>query len=397
VEESIAVRRELLPPNHLSIAGGLDNLARIYLGERRLSDARRTAEESLQIYQAALPLNHPRVREIQNLMQRIQNADAREHRLLVTLLQGALATAVGLVVLIGANLWAERRHLADNNAGRSVVAQALSAAGTIGLFGGAAFVVAIGAGWFVADYLPSLADDRNTVRNLGKLTSIIGIWLAAITSQVLTNVGRVALGMPTHKIVYFHWSAVRPRIPLANGVGSTGNQRPGLQGEDGSARWFAAMEYYALILNRTYKVFVTDRMLCGGKVRGLVSNSPGVSQMVDQAQWVQTSSAKIYDRLDVTSRDFLAWNSANFQIPWSDIARIEYRPDRKCGMGSVPHSGRLNIALRSGRTRELILLGAQDGEVLKRQLEQAASGQTVPRADGGLAQDAREPGGPEVR
>src|SRR5882724_10287859 len=95
-----------------------------------------------------------------------------------------------------------------------------------------------------------------------------------------------------------------------------------LDGTAGAAPWFAAMEYFAVILNRTYKVFMTDQMLCGAKVRGLVS-SPSVvpSQMFDQEFWVRTQAAQRYDSLDVRSERFLQVNSANFQIRWSEIAR----------------------------------------------------------------------------
>ena len=31
---------------------------------------------------------------------------------------------------------------------------------------------------------------------------------------------------------------------------------------------FVALEYYALVLNRTFKVFVTDQLLCGAIARG---------------------------------------------------------------------------------------------------------------------------------
>ena len=133
-----------------------------------------------------------------------------------------------------------------------------------------------------------------------------------------------------------------------------------------SKSWFAAMEYYALILNRTYKVFITDQMLCGAKVRGLVSNPWVVPpEMLDQEFWVRTQTAQIYDSLDVTSAEFLQVNSTNFQIRWNEIAQMEYHPGRKWGMGNVPHSGRLILQLQSGQPRELILLGKQNGGALK--------------------------------
>jgi hypothetical protein len=139
-----------------------------------------------------------------------------------------------------------------------------------------------------------------------------------------------------------------------------------------SLLWFSAMQYYALILNRTYKVFIADSMLCGAKVLGLVA-SPAApsSDMSDAAYWAATLSATLYDRLDVTSRTFLRLNISNFQIKWADIVQIDYKPGKKWGMGNVPHSGRIVVRLKSGRSRELILLGEQNGEALKKILDQA--------------------------
>ena len=135
--------------------------------------------------------------------------------------------------------------------------------------------------------------------------------------------------------------------------------------------YFAAMEYYALILNRTFKVFIADKMLCAAFVRGLTA-SPMVSSTDENGQkyWVQTLTATLYEQLDVTSKAFKKLDFFNFQIPWRDVGRIEYDPTPKWGMGNVPHSGKIKVRLKSGRTRELILLGQQDGFALKRQIEE---------------------------
>ena len=141
------------------------------------------------------------------------------------------------------------------------------------------------------------------------------------------------------------------------------------------------MEYYALIFNRTYRVFVTDHVLCGAKVRGMVSAPRTTSpQMFDPGFWTQTQSAQIYDRLDVTSETFLKVNAANFQIGWNEITAIEYRAGKKWGMGNVPHSGRLVLRLRRGGARELILLGRQNGDALKQRLDQIMKGDAAPAA-----------------
>ncbi|MBR1124943.1 hypothetical protein JQ628_25705 [Bradyrhizobium lablabi] len=161
--------------------------------------------------------------------------------------------------------------------------------------------------------------------------------------------------------------------------------------------WFAAMEYYAFILNRTYKVFVTDQMLVGATVRGLVISPPVVSSsMLNQEFWVRTQTAKRYERIDPTSAKLLQMHSANFQVHWNDIAQTEYRAGKKWGMGNVPHSGRLVLQLRDGRQRELILLGRQNGNTLKEKFDhlvQASTGKAPrvnSRGPSGVTADLRD-------
>jgi hypothetical protein len=162
-------------------------------------------------------------------------------------------------------------------------------------------------------------------------------------------------------------SRMRPR---ALNEASTPQSQYDAPTENGDATdepaWFAAMEYYALILNRTYKVFVTDQMLVGVVVRGIVISPPVVaSSMSNQEFWVRTQAAKRYGGIDLTSAKLHQIHSTNFQVHWNDIAQTEYRAGRKWGMGNVPHSGRLILRLRDGRQRELILLGRQNGNTLK--------------------------------
>ena len=148
---------------------------------------------------------------------------------------------------------------------------------------------------------------------------------------------------------------------------SASRQRP-----SGPFRWFAAMEYYAFILNRTFKVFISDHMLCGAKVRGLVA-SPRMTTpvMSEQDFWVSSRLGQFYDQLDPESKEFLEIESSNFQIDYQEIVTIDYVSGKKWGMGRVPHSGRILLNLRNGRVRELILLGRQNGYDLKQSIEKS--------------------------
>ena len=146
----------------------------------------------------------------------------------------------------------------------------------------------------------------------------------------------------------------------------TGSERIGPKGY----RWsFVALEYYALILNRTYKVFVADGLICGAIVRGWLAAPilPG-AQWYDPDSYPRERILRRYNGVDVTAPEFQRRNLWNFQIDKQDLADVEFDPAPKWGMGSVPYSGRIHLYLRTGGSRELILLGAQDGPGIRDRL-----------------------------
>jgi tetratricopeptide (TPR) repeat protein len=374
VEHSLALRRELVPANDPLIAGGLNNLARVYLAERRYDDARRALDESLDIYVARSV--DAGIRDDRALLERIDNAERNVHELAHWGLVLAAAALGSLAILLACNLWSERRHIATA-VNRPMAVRLLGIAATLGLFGSVGILCAVSTDWLMLSAIPWLARDRYTLQNSGKLGFLVGIWISAILLQIFSNIARRAVGLPTHPIVYFHWSAVQPRLSRRDDGSAA--KRPVPEGLPGSVPWFAAMEYHALMLNRTYKVFVTDHMLCGANIRGMIASPLRVSQqMFDQTYWTQTQSARIYERVDVTSETFRQINSANFQIGWGEISEIDYLAGRKWGMGNVPHSGRLVFHLRSGKSRELILLGEQNGEALREELMQKQRAEPAP-------------------
>ena len=380
VEHSIALRRELLRPNDLSIAGGLNNLGRILFAERRYSDARQSLEESLRIYKASLPADNPFVRDDQALLQRVASAEAGVRELRKTELLLVTTALASLAIMIACNLWSEHRHI-TNALNRPMLFKVAGIASLVGLLGSVGGLGAFAAPWFILTAMPSIGGDSYAMRNIGKLGFLLGAWISAIALQMLTNIGRQIVGLPTQPIAYFRWSAVQPRLPGGDGSITPSAEKQGIECAPDSAPWFAAMEYYALILNRTFKVFVTDQMLCGAKVRGVVANPAFVSpQMLSPGYWTQTLAAQNYESLDVASEIFLRMNSANFQIRWGQISEIEYRAGKKWGMGNVPHSGRLILYMRTGKLRELILLGDQNGNALRARLNQFMKADVVPVA-----------------
>jgi hypothetical protein len=132
---------------------------------------------------------------------------------------------------------------------------------------------------------------------------------------------------------------------------------------------FVALEYYALILNRTYKIFVTDDLIAGAIVRGYLH-----APVLPSDAWLRPDFypreriLRRYDGIDVRSDEFARKNYWNFQHPRATIADVEFTWAPKWGMGSVPYSGRIILYFRQGGSQELILLGKQDGPSIRDRL-----------------------------
>ena len=142
---------------------------------------------------------------------------------------------------------------------------------------------------------------------------------------------------------------------------------------------FVALEYYALVLNRTYKIFVTDDLLCGAIVRGWLA-SPVVRSDAwpDPDFYPRDRLLRRYTGLRVNEAAFATVNYWNFQLPRVALADVEYTRAPKWGMGNVPYSGRLILYLRRGGSRELVLLGHQDGVAIRDRLRPLVAGARMP-------------------
>ena len=115
---------------------------------------------------------------------------------------------------------------------------------------------------------------------------------------------------------------------------------------------FVAMEYFALILNRSYVVFITDEGLRSWKLCGLVNTRhptfyEPIEALLDDPEMAPGSAAYI----DVMHQ------RGTFLIPYSTVRFVVFVGKLKWGMGPIPHAGRLLIGLDTGRKREFILLG----------------------------------------
>ena len=123
---------------------------------------------------------------------------------------------------------------------------------------------------------------------------------------------------------------------------------------------FVAMQYYWVMLNRTFEVFVTDTKICAARVGGLIASPTFVDEKYKEPRfYVRPRLRARYDGVDPDSSEFLAIDSANFQISRAEIGDIELHKT-KWGMGAVPYSGRIVMSLRDGGKKELVLVGTQD-------------------------------------
>ncbi|GAB3008463.1 hypothetical protein GCM10027284_28740 [Cyclobacterium sediminis] len=139
---------------------------------------------------------------------------------------------------------------------------------------------------------------------------------------------------------------------------------------------FVAMEYYYLILNRTFLVIKSKGLLIGIQGNGLVSVEGGkdiltreiTSNMAIKGDLTNPYSylknkylEKIAD-LNLPDGSIVEANKTNFLIKLSDIKSAIYNPSKKFGMGPYPHDGRVTIETYDNNKREFIILGNQSGE-----------------------------------
>ncbi len=137
---------------------------------------------------------------------------------------------------------------------------------------------------------------------------------------------------------------------------------------------FVAMQYYWLMLNRTYLAILTKNSLLGIVANGLVSDEGNdvlanylVRKLVirgdldDPFSYVKSEHIEKATYLDLEGDEILAQNNANFRLHYQDITSVQYDPKKKWGMGKYPHDGKIYIESSTRKTIELIILGNQSG------------------------------------
>ena len=134
---------------------------------------------------------------------------------------------------------------------------------------------------------------------------------------------------------------------------------------------FLAMEYYALMFNRTFAVVVTRNSIQGAKMFGTVGSPRGgfsAAMWRDPRNFVDPKTRAKYEGVDPESPPFLSIHKDNFRIPCTQVREIRFSSRKKFSMGGIPHSGSLLVTTTDGKKREFILLGQQDGPNIQSRL-----------------------------
>ena len=132
---------------------------------------------------------------------------------------------------------------------------------------------------------------------------------------------------------------------------------------------FVAMEYYALILNRSFLIYAATDGLYGMKFMGLMMDTKqprffeGVEKLLDDPWFVPGS-----DGFEESMKE----SRRNFIIRYSEIADVTFDSTLKWGMGAIQHSGKLRLKLKNRRNREFVLLGNAYGDGIRRVIQERA-------------------------
>jgi hypothetical protein len=177
-------------------------------------------------------------------------------------------------------------------------------------------------------------------------------WQAAIALSAI-------LGMGCFCVLFVYWAfTFRAALPADEILMDVSPNHAAIHTE---LSGFVAMEYFALILNRTFVVFIAPDRVYGWKAEGPVSTA--------NPRYFEEYAKMLDDPLlmrDVIAVGKLAELPGGFTIARPEILSVEVVHKQKWGMAAIAHSGRIVVRLTSGRTREFILLGNVDGEHIKR-------------------------------
>ena len=145
---------------------------------------------------------------------------------------------------------------------------------------------------------------------------------------------------------------------------------------------FVAMEYYGLILNRTFLILLLDNNFIGIVANGLVGakiySDPLTAFITDRLvvsgdvydsySYLKNSYLMKMKRVNLLTDDLTKIQRANFRYSIREITNVKYNPRKKWGMGDYPHDGRIYLKLND-KMREFIILGNQSGGAIAKMIK----------------------------
>lgn len=132
---------------------------------------------------------------------------------------------------------------------------------------------------------------------------------------------------------------------LAEGISSVDPTRPPMFG-------FIAMEYYWLVMNRTYVIFIAPEGLYGWLAQGPVTASNRTYFEPYQRMLLDEHFIRNH-----TAIQKLSSLPGGFFFGRSEIASVADDDRKRWGSSGLPHTGTIRVCLVSGITREFIVLG----------------------------------------
>ena len=146
---------------------------------------------------------------------------------------------------------------------------------------------------------------------------------------------------------------------------------------------FIAMEYYNLIMNRTFLILILKDYLIGLKVSGLIIVEGGGDSLTRSVtksmaiqddlenpySYIKSSYLQKIENLNIYDEDILKIEKSNFKINRNEVISVTYDKRKKWGMGYYPHDGKVYIKTTKGKKKELIILGSQSGKEIESWIE----------------------------
>ncbi len=138
---------------------------------------------------------------------------------------------------------------------------------------------------------------------------------------------------------------------------------------------FVAMEYYALILNRTFLVLITKDHLIAIKGNGPVAEGNSNNELANKIarplviennlenpySYLKQKYIRQFEHEDFSPDSIVSNSKISFVIDRASITDARHDPKKKWGMGLYPHDGKVYVRATNHRKRELIILGSQSG------------------------------------